>query len=307
MQTNSIGRQIKNFITSPAVLNRLILINIAVFLLVNIVNIVYKLGGILPDTMICGTRLNELIYFLALPAELQSLATRPWTFFTYMFLHEQLFHVFFNLFMLYVGGQFFVQFIGQKKLFSVYLMGGLVGAAFYVAAFNIFPGFAGMKNCSIAIGASASVLAVFIAIATYAPNYSVMLFLLGKIQLKYIALIMVAIDVISIDGKNPGGSIAHIGGALWGFLFAMQYRRNYKSPFNIDFRKFFALFKSRKPKMKAEYTAKPNRPLSDEEFNKIKVANQKRMDAILDKISKSGYKSLTAEEKEFLFKASRKD
>jgi len=307
MQANRIVNQIKSFITNPSILNRLIVINIVVFLLVNILTIVYKLGNMQANAVICGTNLNELTYFLALPADLHLLSLHPWTVFTYMFLHEQLFHIFFNLFMLYVGGQMFIYFIGEKKLLSVYLLGGLMGAVFYVIAINLFPMFALTKNCSIAIGASASVLAVFIAIATYSPNYSVMLFLIGKVKLKYVALIFVAIDIISIDGKNPGGSIAHLGGALWGFLFAMQYRNKSKALFNIDFSKITAIFNRKKSKMRVNYSETPKRPLSDEEFNKAKAEKQKRIDIILDKISKSGYTSLSAEEKAFLFSISKKD
>ncbi len=306
MQTNSIGNQIKNFITGRSILNRLIVINIAIFLLVNIVNVIYKLGNIQPFIDHCGDSRNPLMYLLALPANTQSLLIYPWTVFSYMFLHEQLFHIFFNMFMLYMGGQLFISFIGEKKLLSVYIIGGLVGATFYIIAFNIFPAFAIIKNCSLALGASASVLAVFFAIVTYAPNYNVMLFLLFKVKLKYVALIFVIIDVFNVIGDNPGGWFAHIGGALWGFLFALQYRKNSKSLFNFNFSKISSLFKRKKKKLKVEYSEKPKRPLSDEEFNKNKAENQKRMDTILDKISKSGYTSLSAEEKEFLFRISKK-
>jgi len=308
MQSNSIGNQIKRFITSRSVLNRLIVINIAIFLIVNIINIIYRLSNIQPVTEICNTRLNEIIYFMALPAEFSYILSRPWTVLTYMFIHEQLFHAFFNLFFLFVGGQLFVYFIGEKKLLSVYLMGGLMGALFYIAAFNIFPGFIVAKSCSIAIGASASVLAVFIAIATYAPNYSVTLFLLGRIPLKYVALIFIVIDIVSIDGNNPGGSIAHLGGALWGFLFALQFKKHAKGFFHLDLSKFWKFFKKRsRSKMHISYSEKPHRPVTDEEYNRTRADKQKKIDAILDKISKSGYKSLTNEEKEFLFKYSRKE
>lgn len=307
MQANRILYQIRNFITNPSILNRLIVINVAVFLLVNILTLIYKIANIQANAAICGTNLNEITYFLALPADLHLLLLHPWSVFSYMFLHEQLFHIFFNMFMLFVGGQMFVYFIGQKKLLSVYLMGGLMGAVFYVLAFNLFPIFALTKNCSIAIGASAAVLAVFMAIATYAPNYTVMLFLIGKVKLKYVALIFVAIDIISIDGKNPGGSIAHLGGALWGFLFAMQLRNKSKTHFNIDFSKITAIFKRKKSKMRIDYSETPKKPITDEEYNKIKAEKQKKVDAILDKISKSGYSSLSADEKAFLFSISKKD
>ncbi len=307
MQTNSFGNRLKNFIISPSVLNRLIVINIIVFLLVNLLNLIYKLGNIQPATFINGFNLNELIYFLALPADLHSLATRPWTIFTYMFLHEQLFHIFFNMFMLFVGGQMFIYFFSEKKLLSIYLLGGILGAAFYIIAFNIFPGFILIKSRAIAMGASASVLAVVFAIITRAPNYETMLFFLFKIKLKYIALIFIVIDLFSIIGDNPGGGIAHLGGALCGFLFALPYRNNSKFTFNINFSKITSLFKRKRRKMKAEYSERPHRPLSDEEYNRMKADNQKRIDAILDKISQSGYKSLSSEEKEFLFKFGKKN
>jgi hypothetical protein len=207
--------------------------------------------------------------------------------------------------MLYFGGLIFTEYLNEKKLVGTYLIGGLTGALFFIVSYNIFPVFSGMVSQAIAIGASASVLAVFFAIATYVPDYTAYLLLIGRIKLIYIALIFLVIDLLSINKGNPGGHLAHLGGALWGFVYILLLKRGY------DFLNIFNTFRSirnpfrlkKKSRFKIEYT-RNGRPLTDDEYNEMRAKRQKLLDEILEKIAKNGYDCLSKEEKEFLFRKS---
>ena len=290
---------IRQIFLGKNILSRLILINTIVFLIVNVVSLFFLLiNG--------STDISPLTKALALPANLSDLIKVPWTIFTYMFLQENFFHLFFNLIMLYFGGLIFQEYLSQKKLLYTYLLGGISGGIFFILVFNIFPAFTSIKDISIAMGASASVLAIIIGISTYVPDYSVHLLFIGRVKLKYMAIAFVVIDLLSIQAGNPGGHIAHLGGALWGFIYAYTLRKGsdaYGFLNNVKLPKFSwgkkeSKFKTTRPKS--------GRPMSDEEYNYKKVANQEEIDKILDKISKSGYSSLTSREKELLFKSSNK-
>ena len=299
MYNQSPLESIKNFFFSRNMLSRLILINIIVFILANISGLFLTLYKI-PHTH------TLFMDWFAVPSNPETLLHKPWTIFTYMFLQEDFMHILFNMIMLYFGGTLFLQFLGSKKLLSTYIFGGIVGALLYILAFNYFPFFSNEVKIAVAFGASASVLAILVAISVYAPNYSVMLFIFGKIKLKYIAIVFVLIDILSIEKENPGGHIAHLGGALWGFTYIMLLKKNKNSLKIFDsIGSFFKNIFKKKSKLKVEYN-KQGRPLSDDDYNKIKVEKQKKIDAILDKISKSGYDTLSKEEKEFLFSASNK-
>ena len=299
MYNQSPLQNIKTFFLSRNMLSRLILINIIVFILANISGLFLTLYKI-PHTH------TLFMDWLAVPSNPATLLHKPWTIFTYMFLQEDFMHILFNMIMLYFGGTLFLQFLGSKKLLSTYIFGGIAGALLYILAFNYFPLFSDEVKIAVALGASASVLAILVAISVYAPNYSVMLFIFGKIKLKYIAIVFVLIDILSIEKENPGGHIAHLGGALWGFTYIMLLKKNKNSLKIFDsIGSFFKNIFKKKSKLKVEYN-KQERPLSDDDYNKIKVEKQKKIDAILDKISKSGYDTLSKEEKEFLFSASNK-
>ncbi|MBN2639862.1 MAG: rhomboid family intramembrane serine protease [Bacteroidales bacterium] len=294
------GEMLREVFFGKNILSRLILINTVIFLVANIVLLISWL------TTGKVSQLSLVGQYMALPADLNELTQKPWTVFTYMFLHEGFFHWFFNMILLYFGGLLFLEYLNQKKLLLTYILGGLSGALFFVVAFNIFPAFAGIRPISVALGASASILAIIIAIATYVPNYHVHLFLIGRIPLKYLAIALVIIDLLSIQSVNPGGHIAHLGGALWGFLYGFSLRNG------IDFYRIFDTWKFPKFFSKAKYTkfstSRPEsgRPMTDEEYNKRRASSEHEIDSILDKIAQSGYSSLTKEEKEFLFKNSNK-
>jgi len=282
-------------------LSRLILINVVVFILANLYKFLFVVQ---PDVAIIGQSSGFTSWF-AVPSNPEILLQKPWTIFTYMFLHENFFHLFFNMLMLYFGGTLFMQFLDGKKLLSTYIMGGIAGAAFYVIAFNYFPVFAQVSKYSVALGASASVIAIVVAIAFYIPDYTISLLLFGRIKMKYLALLLVVMDLLMIDKENPGGHIAHLGGALWGIAYVMTLKKNRAmfSFFNPIGKFIKNLFKP-KPKLRVEY--KKGRPLTDDEYTKERAEKQKKIDMILDKISKSGYESLTREEKDFLFSSTNK-
>ncbi len=284
------------------------MINIAVFLLVNIIHLFFWLFKV--NFTLDGQPENSIVvYFLSVPANIESFLIRPWTIFTYMFLQENFLHLFFNMIILYFGGSIFLEYLDERKLLNTYIIGGLVGAIFYIFAFNIFPVFSEDLPGSAALGSSASVLAVLIAAATYVPEYSVNLLFFGRVKLKYLAIIIVFFDVINISENNPGGHIAHLGGVLWGYLFVNQlkYGRNLTINFRwMNFRKFFRFFKGSKKKPNYDPITGKGRPLTDEEYNAMKNQHQQRIDKILEKISKSGYSSLSKAEKELLFSSSNK-
>ncbi len=299
---NSIKYKFKN----KSALLQLIILNTGVFLVVNIIGvIVFLFQGDSSQSMFGVSAIAE---FFAVPSDFFELLLRPWSILTYMFLHQDLWHLFFNMIVLYFSGRIFLEYMDEKKLWDVYILGGLVGALFFIVAFNLFPVFSSSAPVAIALGASASVMAVLVGIASYAPNYSVNLIFIGRVKLLHIALVFVVLDIITIPQGNAGGHIAHLGGAFWGF-YHMRLLGKGQNPgrfirwFRIDgLKKYF--YRPKKHPFKDVHYNK--RPKTDETFNREKVANQKRIDQILDKISRSGYESLTKEEKEILFKASNK-
>lgn len=290
----SIVDEIKKSFKSGSSLIKLIYVNIAVFLAVKLIG-----------TFISLLQLNSgfsFVTWFAVPADINNLIFKPWTIFTYMFLHQDFLHILFNMLWLYWFGQIFLQHFDNKKLLSVYMVGGLAGAALFIISFNIFPLFSQAVPVSIALGASASVMAIVIAISVYIPNHKIHLMFLGSVPLKYIALFSIVLDVISIASENAGGHIAHLGGALFGYLYIVQLRKgkNITKGFDSFMDKIFSLFK---PKDKFKVTYK--RPVNDIEYNRNKVSKQKDIDKILDKIANSGYDSLSKSEKEILFKNSK--
>lgn len=282
---------IKHKFTSANALLKLIYINISVYILVQLVKT--------SSFLLQNGNLN-LIDWFGVPSQPSEFIFKPWSLITYMFTHEGLLHILFNLMWLYFAGQIFLQYFNAKKLYSVYILGGLTGSLTYLIAYNLLPAF--VNHSSHLIGASASVLAILFAVATYVPNYKVNLIFIGVIPIKYLAIASVFIDIISIPKGNAGGHIAHLGGALIGVLFISQWKKGKDITTSIDslISPFLDLFK--KKHLKTVH----KRPKTDDEFRSDKVECSAKIDAILDKIAKSGYDSLTAKEKEYLFKNSKK-
>jgi membrane associated rhomboid family serine protease len=278
-------------------LTRLIYINIGLFLIITIIGVI---GFLVVNPEIS----NQTIRLLSVPSSLQTLLVRPWTLITYMFTHKELLHILVNLLWLYWFGKIFLEYLNQKQLVSVYLLGGISGAIMYVLSYNIFPAFQGIVGESIPLlGASASVMAIVVAIAAYVPDYTVYLFILGKVKIKYIALGIFIFTSVMDFSVNSGGKLAHIGGALFGYLYILNLRqgRDMGKWINKIIDLFVTLFRPAK-KLKVTY----KKPVDEYEYNRVKVDHQKEINKILDKISKGGYDSLTKVEKEVLFKESQK-
>lgn len=288
------GATLKNFFKQKSVLNWLVILNVGLWLIVAFSNLflwLYK-----------SQTPNVLVDFLSLPADLSVLAHRPWTIVTYMILHSRFWPMLFNVMMLWFGGLVFRNLLSEKQLAWTYVIGGLVGALLFVLAYNVFPAFEAARSSAMVMGATASVFAVLVAAFAYSPDYAIPLLVFGKMKFLWIVVIFLVIDLASISPENAGTYIAHFGGALYGLAYGFLLRKGFK------------LGQLEKPKMrrpKMEYTPyeevydEPQVPRSDEEYNYQKAEKERNVDAILDKIAKSGYASLTQKEKEFLFKNSK--
>lgn len=307
MQPRDYWTSIKRFFNQKSVLSKLILINILVFVLLNSINLTLFLFSI-DQEFVLANGVSRLTYWLSLPADLSALAFKPWTLLTYMFVQEGILHLLFNMMVLYIGGQIFTNYLSEKKLLSTYIFGGLAGAFLFILSFNLFPAFSNHVANAIALGSSASVLAIFVASATRVPNLPLQLILFGRVPLKYIALAIIVLDVLNIRNGNAGGHIAHIGGALYGFFMIHQLNKgkHLDTLFGkFSFGSFLNQFKKPKTKFKNVYTNP--KPQKDEDYLRKKAEEQARIDVILDKIKKSGYESLSAEEKAKLFNASNRN
>ena len=184
--------------------------------------------------------------YLYLPASSILFINRPWTIISYMFIHTDFFHILFNMIWLYFGSKLFLQYFNGRQFLCVYILGGISGGLFYMLSYNILPAFATNIHNSVLIGASASVLAVFIAVSSYSPNYKVLLPLIGNIQLKYIALSLIVLDLVNIEVSNAGGHISHLGGAIFGFLYVGLLKKGVD--ISVNFYKFIGYFSFSKKK-----------------------------------------------------------
>ena len=293
-------RKIKHFFKTNDALVGLIAVNVAVFILYHVTNLFFYLFEISSP----HGHHSPLDQWLALPADTDTLLRRPWTLITYMFFHQGIFHILFNMLWLYWFGKIFRLYFSGWQMVNIYFLGGGVGALFYILSYNFFPVFAEARHFSILLGASAGVLAVVLAISCYVPKHTINLLLFGRVRLIIIALASIAIDIVSISKSgNAGGNIAHLGGALFGYLFAVNIQNG------KDITKWFGRFCAwlgsffkPKPKLKVAYKRPPT---DDREYNRLKYENQQEIDRILDKISKGGYDSLTKKEKETLFNQKR--
>ncbi|MEF9924386.1 MAG: rhomboid family intramembrane serine protease [Muribaculaceae bacterium] len=282
-------------------LMKIIFINIAVFISLRIVSIIFTLFVF---------ESKSAIQWIELPASLENLLSQPWSLITYMFAQYDILHILFNMLWLYWFGSIFMSYFTQKQLLGLYLLGGFGGAILYILAYNIFPYFAPAINDSYMLGASASVIAIVVATAMRAPDYKIGLLFLGAVSLKWIAIFTISIDILSVDSANAGGHIAHIGGALIGVLYAISFKKgvDITNWINKICDKIVLLFTrpskyqfSNKNKNKYTYSA----PKSNNE-NTMTSADMDAMNIILDKIKKSGYSSLSADEKKKLFDVSKK-
>ncbi|SMB89772.1 Rhomboid family protein [Hymenobacter roseosalivarius DSM 11622] len=280
-------------------LNQLLLINILVFVVLILIKAVTFLAG--------GSGIYEsIVRLFSLPADLGALARRPWSVLTYAFLHQGFLHIIFNLLNLYWFGSLVREYLGDRKLVSLYILGALAGAALFLLAYNLVPAY---RNGPLAevLGASGAVTAIIVAAATLLPDYTFNLILIGPVKIKYIAIVIVIISLAGIDGGNAGGEIAHIGGAIFGFSFIKLLQRgtDLGRPVQATGDWFGGLFSGR-PRLRVTHRSRPTEPATTARKGGVVKPEQDEIDVILDKISRSGYESLSKDEKQKLFRASQK-
>lgn len=261
-------------------------VNTLIFVVLALLGVVLFLSGsqsAIPDALV-----QE---YMAFPASLEKLPFRFYSVITYQFFHASFLHLLFNMLWLYWMGQIFLDFMKARQFHFVYLAGGIAGALFFCAAFHLFPVFAANVSTASVIGASASVMAVVVASATLVPDYSLRLLIIGDVKLKYLVLAYVVLDLIGVASVNAGGSFAHLGGALFGFVYIKALQKGH------DWSNIF--------KKKSRLKVVRNDSFQQKSGSSGNNVTQHEIDAILDKISKTGYDKLSKEEKDTLFKASK--
>lgn len=297
MATDRFFTDLKNNFTGRDIVGQLIIINCVAFVFVELVRIFLVLFNV---------PYNPIASYLSLPASFKDFIYQPWSILTYMFMHGGILHILFNMLWLYWFGKLFLNFYSSKHLRGLYLLGGICGGLLYMISYNVFPYFENSLDFAKLVGASASVLAIVVATAVREPEFPVQFMFIGTVRLKYVALFMVVLDLLFMTSSNAGGHIAHLGGAAAGAWFALGLAKGNDATkwinMVIDF--FSNGFKprKRKPKMKVHYGERQQQY----EYNARKKANEDEINRILEKLKKSGYGSLSDDEKKKLFDASRR-
>jgi len=298
---------------------QIIWINVAIFVLLNTIGVIlwlFNISNFQPNA--CGVNSTDLfcsiLRFFEIPASTTKFITHPWTLITYFFTHVNFFHILFNMLFLYWFGRLINEFLGHKRVVSLYFLGGIAGGLMYILIYNLLPQFSERVELTYMLGASAGVFAIVVGAAAFMPNYTMYLLLFGPVQIKYIAIFYVLLSFFSIPGANAGGDIAHLGGAAIGFIYVKQLQKG--NDFGVWIINSIAFLKSffvRQPKIKVSYSSgKQASSGSTQTRSKTtksapsSLPDQTEIDAILDKISQSGYESLSKEEKQKLFNASKK-
>jgi membrane associated rhomboid family serine protease len=289
--------KLKQNFRNGSVLTKLIFVNVAVFVFLRVADVLLLLFNL---------REYSPIDWLQMPSYPPLLASKPWTVFTYMFTHWGFLHILFNMLVLYWFGRIFMEFFTPRQLGGLYIEGGLGGALLFLLAYNLLPYYKGMSEISTLVGASAAVMAIVFAAAFYHKDYEIGILFLGRVKLIYLALGIFLVDILSIASNNAGGHLAHLGGALVGIWFASSLRkgRDLTSPIAFLLDKIANLFRRKRPKMRVRPGGRHTE--TKYEYNARRNAENKEIDDILDKLKRSGYDSLSAEEKRKLFDASRK-
>ncbi|ELR68128.1 Rhomboid family protein [Fulvivirga imtechensis AK7] len=286
---------------------QLIIINVVVFLFLAVLNVFSSLFNF--------REVFAVIYDqFSIPPLFGEFLTRPWTLVTYAFAHSlsDIFHILFNMLVFYWFAKLIIEYLGSDKVISLYVLGALAGGIAYLMVYNLIPFYAARSGFGGMVGASAAVYAVVVAAATLIPNYTFFLLFLGPVRIKYIAAFYIVLSFLGSVGNNAGGNIAHLGGALIGFIYIKQLQGgNDWGAWVTTFRRFVKSFFVKQSNIKVSY--KKGRPASSRSTSgssrtssSSAKASQDEIDAILDKISERGYESLTKEEKQKLFNASKK-
>ncbi|PIF02617.1 MAG: rhomboid family intramembrane serine protease [Paludibacter sp.] len=282
---------LKETFTRGNVVIKIIYINVALFVVIAFLNVFTKLFNLY---------FLDTSYWFSVPANQNSLLTHFWTPITYMFYHEGFMHILFNMLMLFWFGRIFLMYYSEKQLVAVYVFGGLVGALIYFLGYNFIPYYENRVYHSILMGASGSIMAIILASAMKVPNMELQLLLIGRVKLIWIAVASVLISFFGLPSENGGGELAHLGGALAGYLFySFESQGKDITLFVTKTIDFFVNILRPRPKIKTT-RFNPSK-MAPEQYNQHKAKKSKEIDQILDKIKSSGYDSLTSEEKKKLF------
>ena len=271
---------------------KLILVNVACFVMPLFIRTVFYLFNI-PSGVFVG--------WFELSADWGDLIFKPWTILTYSFMHSGFFHLFWNMYLLYFTSRLFLNIFPARTFFNVYFLGVILGGFTFLISYSIFPAF--QNSSPIMVGASAGVMATFIFIANYSPDLEVRL-IFFNVKLRYLAIAFVLLDIIQIPYGNAGGHLAHLGGAALGYFYFLRLNQgtDIGLPLEKLSNRLLNLFK-KQSNLKTVYKNKSNAASKKKESNED--LDQQKIDVILDKISKSGYDSLSQKEKDFLFRAGK--
>ena len=288
---------------TASLLGRLIYIYIAVFIVLRLIGIT----GFLFDF-----DARPITNYIQVPSDVDLMLKQPWTLVTYMFAHYDVLHILFNMLCLWWFGKLFLEFFNQRQMTGLYLIGGLGGALIYLLAYNLLPAFTYQRG--MLLGASASIMAIMLAVAVKAPNYKVGLLFFGEVSLKWIAIILIFLDFLSIDTQNAGGHISHIGGALTGCAYALAFRKGIDitnwlnkiiDSIVVLFERLFKKPRTKINQKKYHFKHSDTGTKTKRQDTGISAEDEKDLDEILKKIKQSGYSALSNEEKRRLFQISR--
>lgn len=301
---NSVVEEFKNAFNRPDNgLVQIIMINIIVFVVLKVLYVILTLSS-------AGDIYNFIVQQMMLPSDLERFIYKPWSLFTYFFTHTGFLHIIFNMLFLYWFGKLIANYLGNKKVISLYVLGGIAGGLFFMLIYNILPYFQDEVANSVMLGASAGVFAIVVGAATLMPNFTFFLILIGPVKIKYIAVFYVFLSFVQSVGDNAGGELAHLAGALVGYVFIRQLQKgNDLGKPVLSTLNFFKSFFVKTPQIKVTHNKRSYAKSTSKTYNtreKTTTHNQDEIDIILDKISDSGYESLTKEEKQKLFNASKK-
>lgn len=292
MNGTSFQSDIRYWLRQGNTVNHLLFWNVVIFLGLNILRLIAFLTK-------QAAPFDWTYQQLAMNVPLSAFILKPWGLITYMFTHVGIFHILFNMINLYWFGNLFRDFLGNKRVLPLYLLGGIAGGLLYLLSSSLFPGYMGTSM----VGASAAIMCILVAAATLMPNFEIGLMFLGSVKLKWLALALVLLGLISIPDGNIGGLISHMGGTLLGFLYVriLQAGTDLCQPLIWLFD-----FNNRRQQRPATRKFKPKKsPLKV--VRKAEDRDPSRLDQLLDKINEKGYQSLSAEEKAWLDKVSKEN
>lgn len=301
----SIKDDFKNAFNRPnSAHTQLIIINVVIFLVLGVLWVISRLFNFYELFSVVHNQFS-------IPPNFSDFIFRPWTLITYAFAHDltSIWHILMNMLVFYWFAKLIIEYLGSDRVIILYVLGALAGSMFYLLIYNTIPYYINDRDFPGMVGASAAVYAVVVAAATLLPNYVFHLFLIGPVRIKYIAAFFIVLSFLGSVGNNAGGNIAHLGGALIGYLHVTNLQKGTDwGKWVISVMNFFKSFFVRSPNIKVTHRKSDNRKSASFGTSKRSSkpsTSQEEIDAILDKISDKGYESLTTEEKQKLFNASK--